>query len=461
MPNPLDRLLSPKSIALIGASANPSKISNVVLRNLTKGDFTVYPVNPKESKIAGLDCYGSISEIPGPVDLALIALPARAAVKAASECIAKGVKFVAVTSSGFAESGPDGKVLQDELTSMFRSSGSRLLGPNTMGVFVPGLRLDTFLIPSERSPRPSAGTISLISQSGAVAVAFLEKAASFGTGVSACVCIGNRADVDENELLSYLADDPKTDCIAMYLESFSDGREFLKIAGKVSSKKPVVLLKSGRTSSGAKAAGSHTGAIAGSSDALVMGAIRQAGVVRAYDEEELLDLARALSYTGQVRGDRVCIVASAGGYGVIATDYVESADHGYGLRMAELSQLTQERLRSLIPQFSSNKNPVDLTAEVSDRMYDDVLRTLQADPGVDCILMSLELQPPNVTRGLIDIAVRRRTSGTPIVVTAFGGPHVQDSLRALEQGRVAYYPTLRRAVRGISALVERGRYTNR
>jgi acyl-CoA synthetase (NDP forming) len=456
----LERLLRPKSIALVGASTNPAKISNVVLRNLLEGGFKVFPVNPKERRILGAECFPTISSVPGEIDLALIALPAKSAVTAAAECVERGVGVVAVTSSGFAESGQDGMVLQDRLAALFKGSQSRLLGPNTMGVFVPSARLDTLLIPTQRSPRPPAGSVAMVSQSGAVAVAFLEKAAAVGMGVSSCVCIGNKADIEECEVLQHLAEDDDTDCICMYLESFSDGRRFLEVAMEVSSRKPIVVLKSGRSRAGARAAGSHTGALASSSDNLVEGALRQAGVVRAYDEEELVDLARALSYLGHASGDRVCVVASAGGFGVIAADYVESSDQGFGLRMAELSEDTRERLVSVMPAYSSVRNPVDLTAEVTDEMYDKVLATLQADQGVDCIMMSLELQPPNVTEGLVDVAVRRRSrSRIPIVVSAFGGQG--GVLLELERGRVPSYPTLRRAVRAISALVERGAYLSR
>lgn len=458
----MDALLNPGSVAVIGASANPSKISNVVLRSLSKGSFKIFPVNPKETEVLGFKCFQSVSSIPGEVDLAIIALPAESALKTATECIEKGVGVVIVTSSGFSESGPAGKALQDELASLFKDSGTRLLGPNTMGVLVPPRNLDTLLIPAEKSPRPPRGSVAMVSQSGAVAIAFLEKAAAFGMGVSACVCIGNKADIEECELLDHLAQDPGTDCICMYLESFSDGRRFVDAARRASARKPVVVLKSGRSRAGARAAMSHTGALAASSDVLVDGALRQAGVTRAYDEEELVDLARALAYLGHADGDRVCVVASAGGFGVIATDFIESSDHGFGLRMAELSEKTRSDLAAIMPAFSSVRNPVDLTAEVTDEMYDAVLRVLQDDSGVDCIMMSLELQPPNVTKGLVDVAARRRTKGsTPIVVSAFGGGDNLATLAGLEMSKVPSYPTIHRAVRAVAALVDRGTYLKR
>lgn len=455
-------MLRPRSVALVGASANPSKISNVVLKNLSGGSFELYPVNPKEKEILGLKCYPSVSSIPSRIDMALIVLPAESAVDVAADCVRKGVRVSVITSSGFAEQGPEGKELQTRLESLFKGSGCRLLGPNTMGVFVPGHGLDTLFIPVEKSKRPPGGPVAMVSQSGAVAIAFLEKAESFGMGVSACVCLGNKADIEECELLDHFAADDATRCVSMYLESFSSGRRFIESAREAAMRKPVILLKSGRTASGSRAASSHTGAIATASDLLVEGALRQSGVVRVYDEEELVDVSRVLAYLEPSKGDRICVVASAGGFGVIAADYVESAEHGFGLRMAELSETTRSRLSSLTPSFSSVRNPVDLTAEVTDQMYDHVLEVLQEDPGVDCIIMSLELQPPNVTRGLVEVAARRSQSGSkPIIVSAFGIGEMKDAWKELDAKGVPWYPTIRRAVRAAAALVERGHYASR
>lgn len=462
MERPLDALFRPRSVALIGASANPAKISHVVLRNLVHGRFRIYPVNPKESEILGLECYSSVLDIEGPVDLALVSVPARHALGPVMECVRKGAGVAAVTSSGFRESGPEGAQLEKGLIEAVKGSRTRLLGPNTMGVFVPSRRLDTLLIPKEKSRRPGKGDIAMLSQSGAVSVSFLERVAASGLGISASVGLGNKADINENDLLRYLADDPATRCIGMYLESFADGAGFIRVAEEVSAKKPIVLLKAGRTRAGSCAASSHTGAISSSSDALVDGVLRQIGVVRAYDEEEIIDTAKALSFAVGIGGDRICVVASAGGYGVIATDFVESRERGAGLRMAELSEKTKAALRDVVPEFSSISNPVDLTAGVTDEMYDAVLGILQGDPGIDGVMMSLELQPPNITAKLMDVAESRsRSGGAPIVVSAFGGERTASMVRELEKRRVPAYPTIWRAVRALRALSERGAYLKR
>jgi acyl-CoA synthetase (NDP forming) len=458
----LDALFRPRSIALIGASANPAKLSHVALRNLSEGKFRLYPVNPKDDEILGLKCYPSVLDIPDDVDLALISLPADAVAEPVRQCVKKGVGVVVVTASGFRESGARGAELEQEVLDAIKGSKTRLLGPNTMGILVPSSGLDTLFIPRERSERPKSGSVALLSQSGAVSVSCMEKARFSGLGVSVSIGLGNKADINENEVLEYLAEDKDTSSIVIYLESFSDGRRFVEVVREISPLKPVILLKSGRTLSGKRAASFHTGAIATSSETLVDGALAQAGVVRTYDEEELMDVAKALAMLGHIHGDRICVVASAGGYGVIAADLVESSEHGAGLSMAQLSNRTSTALRKVVPGFSSVANPVDLTAAVSDEMYDSVLGILQDDPGIDAIMMSLELQPPNVTDGLVEIAQRRSGSGkTPIVVSTFAGERTDAIVRAYGEKGVLAYPTLWRAVRALAALARRGRYLER
>ena len=457
MRSELDALLNPKSVALIGASANPTKLSNVALSNLKHGKFKLYPVNPRENEILGLRCYPSILDVPGEVDLGLVSLPAAASIGPVRDCIKKGVKVVIVTASGFREAGRDGKDLEDELIGALSGSKTRLLGPNTMGVLVPGSGLDTFFISRDRSKRPTSGSTAILSQSGAVSVSSMERARAAGLGISVCVGLGNKADITENDLILHLKKDPKTTCIALYLESFSDGKEFVRLASDVTVSKPMVLLKSGRTKAGALAASSHTGALSSATEGVVDGALSQSGVVRVYDEEELIDIAKALALVGHIEGDRICVVASAGGYGVIATDFIESEEHGVSLRMAELSDETMKRLRRVVPGYSSVSNPVDLTAAVTNEMYETVLETLQDDANVDGILMSLELQPPNVTGQLVEIAMRRSLSGgKPIVISVFAGDRTDDIVKSLGEQKVLAYPTIWRGVRAMAALARRG-----
>jgi acyl-CoA synthetase (NDP forming) len=461
MSSGLKHLFDPEAVAVIGASATPGKIGNMALTSLMAARRGIYPVNPGESEILGLKCHASLGDIAADIDVALIALPSRQSVDSVIECVDKGVKFAIVASSGFGESGPEGRKLETQLVEAVRGSDTRILGPNTMGLFVPATKMDTLFVTPERSRRPKAGPVAVISQSGAVAVSFLEKAESSGVGVSACVCLGNRCDIDELELIEHFARDDDTRCIAMYLESFSDGREFLKCARRAAREKPLVLLKAGRTHAGSMAARLHTGSLASSADAVVGGAMRQAGVVRVSDEEELVDISMALAVADHIDGGRVCIVASAGGFGVIAADLVESSSEPGALFVAELSESTKRKLRGLMPMFTSPSNPVDLTAGVTDQAYDAVLGVLQGDSGVDVILMSLELQPPGVSEALIDVAARRSSSGEkPIVVSVFAKDQGAVLRRVVSSGVVAY-PTIRRGIRSISALAERGRNLER
>ncbi len=461
MDDDLRLLFKPSAVALVGASADPGKIGHIALKNLLSGDFSIHPVNPREREILGRKCYESLNDIPGEVDLAIVVLPAKSSVDVVRDAAQRGIRFVIVSSSGFSERGEGGEELQAALMAAVDGTRTRILGPNTMGLIVPSSHLDTFFIPKDRSSRPGRGPIAVVSQSGAVAVSCLEKAEAAGIGVSACVCLGNKVDIDEVDMLRYFADDAETQCIAMYLESFSDGRLFLEVAREVALSKPVVLLKAGRTRAGSMAARSHTGAIASTSDAVVDGVLRQAGVVRVYDEEELVDISRALSVIGHVKDDRICVVASAGGFGVIASDLAESSDNGAGLRMAELSEFTVSELRKVVPEFVAPRNPVDLTAEVTDEMYDRVLGILKADPGVDVILMSLELQPPNVTNGLIGIAGRRFSEGGPPIVMSVFAKDQPAVMRDMARRGLVVYPTIRRSVRATAALVERGTYLGR
>ena len=451
----MDPLIRPSSVALIGASAKPGKIGFVVMSNLLKGVHRVYPVNPGETEILGNPSYSAIGHVPDEIDMAVVMLPAEASVEAVRECAAKGVRVVIVGSSGFGESGEEGRGLEDDLLEAIDGTDTRVLGPNSMGVFVPSASLDTLFIPLDRSLRPGPGAVAVISQSGAVAVSFLEKAAASGLGISACVCIGNKCDIDELELLQHFSDDPETRCIAMYLESFSRGRDFVQESRRVTGEKPMVMLKSGGTPAGARAASLHTGAVASSSDRVADGALRQAGVARVADEESLVDLSRAFSFLDHLRGGRICVVASAGGFGVIASDMIEFECTAPSLGMAALSEETRSALRGILPAFASVQNPVDLTAGVTDDMYDRVLETVQADAGVDAILMSLELQPPNVTPRLIEVAARRSSHQTPIVASVFARDQAAVLQKAAQRGLLAY-PSISRSVKAMEALATRG-----
>ena len=447
---------------MVGASSQPEKAGNVILRQLIGGSFRVYPVNPNRTDLLGLISYPSVSSLPEKVDVAVLCVSATAALEAVRECARERIPFVICVAGGFSETGDEGSDLQHQMAEAIKGTGTRILGPNTVGVMVPARRFDTFFLPRERSPRPRDGSISIISQSGSVMVGLYELAEDQGVGIRACIGVGNKADLDENDLLEHLANDPGTRCIAIYIESFADGEEFYRLAREASARKPIVAAKVGTTPVGARAASSHTGAIATSSDSLVNGVLRQAGVVRVGDDFELLDAAKALASIDRIEGDRIVVIGSAGGYGVIATDYVSSKTRGFGMRMARLSDLTRLRIRESVPPFASAENPIDLTGLATDQMYDEVIEGVQGDQGVDAILLNLLFQPPGMTVGVLSSVERwARRGSKPMVVCGVGGAFPRPMLKRLEEKGVPTYATIRRAAFALHCLYQRGSYLRR
>ncbi len=328
-----------------------------------------------------------------------------------------------------------------------------------MGVLIPKAGLDTLFLPKERSPRPKQGSIALISQSGSVMVGLYELAEDAHVGMGACVGIGNKADLNENDFLDYFGRDPETKCVSLYLESFSSGRAFAESAKKISRLKPIVAAKVGNTPSAQKAASSHTGALASGTDLMVQGVFRQEGIIRVEDDQELLDISQALSCLDHLNGDRIAIIGSGGGYGVVATDYVTSETHGYGLRMAPLTEATKQSLRKLSPYFASVNNPVDLTGDVTDKMYDDVLEVLNKEENVDAILLILLFQPPGMSIGMVDVAEKWAKKGTkPTVICCTGGGFSRPVLQRLNERGIPAYGSISRSVHALASLWERGRY---
>ncbi len=459
----LDSLFRPSSVAVVGASKHEGKIGNVILRNLSQDGFRLYPVNPKDEEILGLRSYPSLKDLPEVPDLAILAVPAEATVAITQDCAQLGVPMVVNIASGFSETGPEGRALEHKLLQAIKGTGTRMLGPNTMGALVPRNSLDTFFIPKERSPRPGDGNIALISQSGSVLLGAYETAEEMGTGLSAAVGLGNKADLDENDLLEYFGADQHTNCIAMYLESFADGKRFMSLCHEISPRKPIVAVKVGRTERGSRAASSHTGALARGSDALVNGVFKQFGVTRAYDEQEMLDMAKALSYIGHIDGDRVVVLGSAGGFGVIASDYIGSCDtYCAGMEMANISDEGREAIKRDVDYYASAENPIDLTGGATDQMFDESLEILQTERGVDVILVLLQLQTPQVTNKLVEVVARwGDPQDKPLVVCCIGGWDTRPITRRLEASHIPTYTSLRRAVWAIRALYNRGLYLKR
>ena len=381
-PRPLDPIFSPRSIAVVGASRRRDSLGFSLLHNLVVNEFSgaLFPVNPQASAIHSLKCYPTIGAIPDPVDLAVIMVPRDRVQGAVEECLAKGVGGLVVITAGFSETGEEGAALERRLRETVRAAGVRMIGPNCMGVINadPEVRLDATF-----APTPARwGSIGFVSQSGALGVAILNVAQDLGIGLTQFVSMGNKADVSGNDLLEHWEDDPETKVIAMYLESFGNPRRFTEIAKRVTRKKPILVVKSGRTAEGARAATSHTGAMAGT-DVTVSAFLEQCGVLRANTIEELFDVARALARCPLPGGFQVGIVTNAGGPGIMATD----ACVNLGLRMAELSAATRAELRSFLPSAASVGNPVDMIASATAEHYARSVAAVLDYPQVDMAMV--------------------------------------------------------------------------
>ena len=456
----LRAFFNPKSIAVIGVSRKPEKIGYQLLRSILLAGFKgpVYPVNPKAKEIMGLKVYSSVLEIPDEIDLAIIAVPAPIVPKVVEECGLKSIKSIIVISGGFKEIGDEGAKLEEEIVKLARKYGMRLMGPNCLGVYNPHTKLDTLFLPPERALRPKPGNIAFISQSGAMGVAFLDWLAMEEIGISVFISYGNKADIDEIDLLEYLVEDENTKVITMYLEEISRGREFIEIARKVSLKKPIVAIKAGRTKAGAKAVSSHTGALAGR-DEIVDAAFRKAGIIRAFDTHELFDYARALAVGKIAWSDRIAVVTDGGGAGVMATDKLTDEKRGVRLKLASLSEETINELREVLPPFGIPYNPIDLTGNATPEMYRQVLEIVSKDPGVDGIITIVLIHPPGMNEKIVDeVESIFKKTNKPILIAATGGTPTQKILLEFQKRDIPSYPEVERAVKSMAALVERGKF---
>ncbi len=372
------RLLTPRSVAVVGAGRSPDSVGHVVLANLRAAGFAgpVYPVNPRADAIAGLPAYTSLATTPGPVDLAVVAVPAGAVLDVVHDAIDKEVHGLVVLTAGFSEVGDHAG--QDELRDLARGNGLRLIGPNCIGVVNTAISLDATFSPFA----PVPGRIAMQSQSGALGIVLLERSARMGLGVSTFVSVGNKADVSGNDLLQYWEDDPGTDVVLLYLESFGNPHKFARIARRVSRRKPIVAVKSGRSSAGVRAASSHTAAMA-SPDVAVDALFHQSGVIRVDTVDELFDVALLLDTQPLPAGNRIAIVGNSGGPMILATD----ACVGEGLEVPELSADTQAALRAVADPNAAVANPVDLVASATPAQFEQALRLVVADERVDAVIV--------------------------------------------------------------------------
>jgi acyl-CoA synthetase (NDP forming) len=433
----MNRLMKPRSVAVIGASAEQGKIGNSVMRNLIGGGFAgdIHPVNPKADDILGRKAYRSVQDVPGVVDVAVFAIPARFVAAALTEAGRKGVPNAVLIPSGFAETGE--QALQDEITAIAREYGIRVLGPNIYGYYSTWQDLcATFCTPYDVK-----GGVALTSQSGGIGMAILGFARTTGTGVSAIVGLGNKSDLDEDDLLTYFGEDPHTDCVAMHLEDLKDGRAFVAAARATVPRKPVVVLKAGRTSAGARAAGSHTGALAGD-DKVYDDILRQAGVIRAPGLKDMLEYARALPVLPTPQGDNVVIITGAGGSGVLLSD----ACYDNELDLMEIPPDLDAAFKAFIPPFGAAGNPIDITGGEPPSTYEATIRLGLEDPRIHALILGYWhtiVTPPMVFAELTArVVAEARAKGIekPVVASLAGDTEVEEAAAYLFAHGVVAYP---------------------
>jgi acyl-CoA synthetase (NDP forming) len=443
------RLMEPRSVTVIGASNEQGKIGNSVMRNLIDGGFPgeIHPVNPKADDILGRKAYKSVMDVPGEPDVAVFAIPAKFVASALEEVGRKGIPNAVLIPSGFAETGEH--ELQAEIVAIAERYGVRLLGPNIYGYYSTWQDLcATFCTPYDVK-----GGVALTSQSGGIGMAILGFARTTRTGVSAIVGLGNKSDLDEDDLLTWFGEDPNTQCIAMHLEDLKDGRAFVEAARETVRKKPVVVLKAGRTAAGAKAAGSHTGALAGD-DAVYDDVLRQAGVIRAPGLNEMLEYARALPVLPVPQGDNIVIITGAGGSGVLLSDAIVAG----GMSLMEIPPDLDASFKAFIPPFGAAGNPIDITGGEPPSTYEATIRLGLEDPRIHALVLGYWhtiVTPPMVFAELTARVVeefRARGIEKPVVASLAGDVEVEEACQYLfERGVVAYPYTTEKPVAALGA----------
>ena len=431
--NTLDGLLNPGSIALVGASTNPGKIGYTVLQNIIESKFQgeVYPINPTAPEILGLKAYPTIEAVPGEIDAAIIAVPAKYVVQVAEECGRKGVKGLIVIASGFSEMG--NRELENELVLTARRYGTRILGPNIVGTLTNSNDLNASFAPF----LPLPGKATLISQSGALLVAMGASTYTRQVGFDKLISIGNMSDVNFAEIIDWLDEDEHTGCISLYVEGFSDGRSFIE-AGK-RAKKPIIALKSGTSAHGAAAAVSHTGSMAGAAK-VYSAAFQQAGIINASDLNNLFDRTLALSLQPPMRGDNLMVVTNGGGVGVLASD---AADR-YGIPLHFAPEEVQAELKNYMPEYGSAKNPADLTGMGGEEEYYQSVRCAYSHEWVDGLVVLIcevpMFEPMDIAKGIKRAVIDSGITDKPVVVSIIGGKKSQEAMDwLLKQGIPTYF----------------------
>lgn len=457
----MDAIFSPKSVAVLGASAVPGKVGHDIFKNILKGGYTgtLFPVNPKAKSIQCIRAYPTVLDIPDPVDLAMIILPPRIALSAVTECVEKGVKGIVIVSAGFREVGAEGLEIENRIVDICREAGIRLVGPNCLGVINPNP--DICLNASFSARMPDDGNISFISQSGALCTAVLDFAADRGFGFSKFISIGNKADVDELDLLRYFHEDLHTEVIMIYMEELRHGgQEFIDTVKEITSGErptPILVIKSGRTAAGAQAAASHTGSLAGT-EGVYDAIFNEAGIIRVDSVNELFDYATAFAGKKIPSGKQIAIVTNAGGPGIISTDVTVTS----GLELARFDPETIEVLASHLPPTANIHNPVDVIGDAAQDRYENALEAVIKDENVNGALVILTPQSMTNAIGTAEAIVKisKRTS-KPIVCSFMGIVDVSAGVRYLQENHVPVYRFPESAAKALGKLYSARRWLDR
>ena len=474
----LNLLFNPEGVAVIGASNNPAKVGGMTLLSIVSGGFKgeIYPINQREEEIFGFRAYKNVKDVPRKIDLAVICVPASSVKDVLRECVEKGVKFGVIISSGFGEAGGEGRALEREAVKIANDGGMRIVGPNCMGMANSDIKLYALmnmLIPKE-------GKVSIVSQSGTLGSLTMALASDQGVGFNKFASSGNEADLHAEDFIEYFAQDPKTEVILVFIEGLRDGRKFLKVANEATGNKPLVILKGGITEEGAKAASSHTGSMAGSAP-IYEAAFKQTGVIRAFDGEDLIDLAKGFALLPLPKGRRVGMVSAWGGIAVLASD--SCARHG--LKLPELSKDAMEKLDNLLPPFWSRRNPIDITSAGiygSWEIFIETTELLLRDDGIDAVICMIPIFTPIFTsafsrttqykdytenvlqfteemeREFMKDFIRLRGYGKPLIVLSFFEGRESESVKTLEENGIPVYRTPEKAAHVLSMLAKYKEY---
>jgi acetyltransferase len=459
----LDKIFNPRSVAVIGASRQDGSVGYGLLKNLISGSTfptkhatpfpgKIYAVNPNAQEILGIKCYPSIKEISDKIDLAIIAVPAKIVPQVVKACVEKRVGGLIIVSAGFAEV-KEGKALQEEVVNILKNTEIPMIGPNCLGVIRPSAKLNASFAPA----MPLKGNVAFVSQSGALVDSIIDWAIEDQYGFSTVISYGNKAIIDSADLLDWLKNDNETRAIALYVESISDGKKFMKIAKNVAKIKPVVVLKGGVTSEGNKAASSHTGALSTDSR-LYEAAFKQSGVIQTESIEDLLDIAKALANQPSCKENGIVIVTNGGGAGVLCADKCEQL----GIKLVEISQRAIKKLDAsgkMHPAYS-RRNPLDLVGDALPERYEVAIKTLIEEPNIYglIVIQTLQTMTNPIEDAKIVINIHKDNPDKPIICVYMGGKYSKESRHLLEQNGIPDYNDLTKASRAMHALIKRGQW---